>query len=85
MFGLYKYRSTVDTSDELWQASSIRGIDGSDLCKPRIHPRYKKYMCVTHSKSTYIFCLIVVSSQAQVSILNVPRNLGAKFDCINPC
>ena len=23
------YRLTVDTSDELWQATSIRGIDGS--------------------------------------------------------
>ena len=37
-----KYKSTVDTSDQLWQASSIWDIHGSDLCIRRMDPRYTR-------------------------------------------
>ena len=60
------YRSTVDTSDKLWQASSIRGIERSDLCIPRIDPRYTNYMCVrlTRGKSTCVFLSFCVFRSA---------------------
>ena len=84
------YRSTVDTSDELWQASSIRGIERSDLCIPRINPRYTRYMCVrlTRGKSTYIFLSFCVFRSAGV-LRRCPFIMylgihGAKFAHTNP-
>ena len=37
-----RYRSTVDTLDELWQGTLIRDIDWSDFFIPRIDPRYRR-------------------------------------------
>ena len=52
--------STVGTSDELWQATSIRDIDGSVESVHLIDPRYKRWMSVevTRGKSTYILLSI---------------------------
>ena len=63
---LAEYRSTVDTSDELWQASSIRGTNVSDLCMDRSEV-YKVHVCWTDTWQIhiYIFCSFV-SSKAQV-------------------
>ena len=75
----------MDTSDELWQASSIRGTERSDLCIPRIDLRYTRYMCVrlTRGKSTYIFffflCLAKRRCTPQLSIHYVPRNPWGKI------
>ena len=55
----YIYKSTVDTSQELWQGAWIRGIHGSKVLDQfDIHKKVTCYML--HVLSKYMYCTVLL-------------------------